>query len=51
MKIAILNECFLHEEHLERLKILGEVVIFNNTKTKDKAVEGFVQGVPKNLVN
>ncbi len=39
MKIAILNECFLSENHLNRLKALGEVVIFNNTTTEDQAIE------------
>lgn len=39
MKIAIINECFLSEEHLKRLKVLGEVIIFPNTKTEDQAIE------------
>lgn len=39
MKIAILNECFLSDEHLKRLKSLGEVVIFEHTQTEDEAIE------------
>lgn len=39
MKIAVLNECFLNEGHLKRLKALGEVEIFNDTTTKEQAIE------------
>ena len=39
MKIGILNECFLNEKHLSRLKALGEVVIFENTKSEDEAIK------------
>jgi len=39
MKIAVLNECFLSEDHINRLKALGEVIIFKNTKTEDEAIE------------
>jgi D-3-phosphoglycerate dehydrogenase len=39
MKIAVLNECFLSEEHLARLKTLGEVTVFENTTTEDEAIE------------
>lgn len=39
MKITVLNECFLNESHLERLKILGEVVVFENTVSEDEAIE------------
>ncbi len=39
MKIAILNECFLSEEHLKRLKTLGEVVVFPNTTTEGEVIE------------
>ena len=39
MKIGILNECFLSEKHLSRLKTLGEVIVFNDTKTKQEAME------------
>ena len=39
MKIGVLNECFLSEKYLERLKALGEVVVFNDTKTEEEAVE------------
>src|SRR3989304_4964869 len=39
MKIGILNECFLSEKHLKRLKSLGEVVAFENTKTENEAIE------------
>lgn len=39
MKIGILNECFLSEDHLNRLKALGDVVMFENTRTEDEAIE------------
>jgi lactate dehydrogenase-like 2-hydroxyacid dehydrogenase len=39
MKIAILNECFLNQSHLNRLKSLGEVIIFPNTTTEDEAID------------
>lgn len=39
MKIAVLNECFLSDDHLKRLKSLGEVVIFEHTQTEDEAIE------------
>jgi D-3-phosphoglycerate dehydrogenase / 2-oxoglutarate reductase len=39
MKIAILNECFLNEDHLKRLRTLGDVQIFNNTTTKEDAIQ------------
>ena len=39
MKIGILNECFLNEKHMKRLKALGEVVIFENTTTEQEAIE------------
>lgn len=39
MKIAVLNECFLSELHLQRLKSLGEVVSFNNSRTEEEATE------------
>ena len=39
MKIGILNECFLNEKHLSRLKALGEVVVFENTKSDDEAIK------------
>lgn len=39
MKIAILNECFLSESHLKRLRTLGEVVSFENTRTEDEAIK------------
>ncbi len=38
MKIAVLNECFLSDSHLARLKTLGEVVMFPNTTTEDGAI-------------
>lgn len=39
MKIAILNECFLTEDHITRLKKLGEVSVYNDTDTEEKAIE------------
>ncbi len=35
MKIAILNECFLNEEYLERLRNFGEVVESYGTSTAE----------------
>src|SRR3989344_9376383 len=42
MKIAILNECFLNETYLSRLRALGEVVIFENTRTESEAVKRLI---------
>ena len=39
MKIGVLNECFLNEKHLKRLRALGDVVILNNTTTEQEAME------------
>lgn len=39
MKIAILNESFLTTNHIERLKKLGEVIIYENTNSEEKAIE------------
>ncbi len=39
MRIVVLNECFLSEDHLNRLKIFGEVIVFDNTTTEDEAIE------------
>lgn len=39
MKISILNECFLNESHLKRLKALGDVSIYENTDTENLAIE------------
>lgn len=39
MKIAVLNECFLNEDHLRRLEALGDVQIFENTDSEDQAIE------------
>lgn len=39
MTIGILNECFLSETHIDRLKTLGEVVVFDNTNSEDEAIE------------
>lgn len=39
MRIAVLNECFLKESHIERLKKLGEIAIYNDTDTEEKAIE------------
>ena len=46
MKIGILNECFLSELYLNRLKAIGEVVVFKNTRTEEEAIErlkGFIK--------
>jgi len=39
MKIGVLNECFLGDGHLNRLKAMGDVVVFQNTTTEDEAIE------------
>jgi lactate dehydrogenase-like 2-hydroxyacid dehydrogenase len=39
MKIAILNESFLTESHIKRLKQLGEVIIYESTNSEEKAIE------------
>lgn len=39
MKIAVLNECFLKDEHIARLKKLGEVSIYDDTNSEEKAIE------------
>ncbi len=39
MKIAILNECFLSEDFLNRLRNLGDVIVFDNTRTEEEAIE------------
>jgi D-3-phosphoglycerate dehydrogenase len=44
MKIAVLNECFLSQDHLARLNALGEVIVFENTRMEDEAIER-LQGV------
>jgi lactate dehydrogenase-like 2-hydroxyacid dehydrogenase len=36
MKIVILNECFLKENHLDRLYALGELEIYSDTDTEEK---------------
>lgn len=39
MKIAILNECFLNDSHLDRLKNLGELAVYPDTNTEELAIE------------
>lgn len=39
MKIVVLNECFLNEKKLKRLKSLGEVEIFEDTNTENQAIK------------
>jgi phosphoglycerate dehydrogenase-like enzyme len=39
MKIVVLNECFLNNEHLKRLKALGEVELYTDTDSEEKAIE------------
>lgn len=39
MNIAILNESFLSEAHLAALRELGNVVVYENTDTEEKAIE------------
>lgn len=38
MKIVVLNECFLNEDHLKKLKKLGQVEIFENTDSEELAI-------------
>lgn len=39
MKITILNGCNFTPEHIDRLKAIGKVNIFNDTKTEAQAIE------------
>lgn len=39
MKIAVLNECFLTNSHLQKLKALGELLEYKDTTTEDLAIE------------
>lgn len=62
MKIAVLNECFLNNSYLERLKKIGEVKVFPVTKTEEDAikrlkgadiaiVDGFECPISKNVLS
>ena len=44
MKIAVLNECFLTDEHKRRLEIISGVSYYTDTHTEDQAIER-LQGV------
>ena len=39
MKIAILNRVFLTQKHIQELQSLGELIIFNDTDSEQKAIE------------
>lgn len=39
MKIAILNESFFKESHLNALRALGDLTVHENTDTEEKAIE------------
>ncbi len=39
MKIAILNKSFLKNKHLDALRALGDLAIYENTDTEEKAIE------------
>jgi lactate dehydrogenase-like 2-hydroxyacid dehydrogenase len=39
MKIAILNECFFTEDHLERLRKVGKLKVYRNTNSEEKAIK------------
>lgn len=39
MKIVILNECFLNEEHLKELRTLGDVTVYTDTISEKDAIE------------
>ncbi len=38
MKIVILNECFFNDEHLQVLQKIGDVTIYDDTDTEEKAI-------------
>jgi len=38
MKIAILNECFFKQGHIDRLKKLGEIVSYKDTDNEEKTI-------------
>ena len=50
MKIAILDNCFLDESQLERLRNIGELICYEETKTEDEAVDR-LKGVEIAIVN
>lgn len=39
MKIVVLNECFLKDEHIARLQKLGELQIFKETTSEEQVIE------------
>jgi len=39
MKTVVLNECFLNNDHIKRLRDLGNLEVFNNTESEDQALE------------
>jgi glycerate dehydrogenase len=39
MKIAILNECFFTEEHMEKLRKVGKLKVYRNTNSEEKAIK------------
>lgn len=39
MKIVVLNEVFLKDSHIKRLKSLGEVEIYSDTNTEEQVIE------------
>lgn len=39
MNIVVLNECFLSSQHLDRLKNVGEVVCYEDTRSEDEAID------------
>lgn len=50
MKIAVLNECFLKENHIQKLRALGEVLEYKDTTTEDLAIQR-LQGIDIALVD
>jgi glycerate dehydrogenase len=50
MKIAVLNECFLKQAQLDRLKALGEVTIYDDTNSEEKVIER-LRGVDAAIVD
>ncbi len=39
MKIVVLNECFLKDDHVKRLKVMGDLQIYTDTDNEQKALD------------
>lgn len=62
MKIVVLNECFLKDKHIDRLKNVGELELFTDTTTEQQAidrlknadvavVDSYITPFTKNVIN